>query len=164
MFTLERNPSAPTRAGRAKAVPQIGDHDVLAVSDRMAMILRGEDTGDEFALIHCITAPEEGPPLHIHQTEDETFHVLKGEYDFQVGDTLMRVSPGGTVFGARGVPHAYRNPGKTPAEMLLLVTPAGFERFFERVSGLTASNEINPQVLTEEAAKYGCAIVGPPLV
>ena len=150
-----------TSAG--KVIPFPKAHQVQVVSDHMALLLRGEDNENRFALLHCVTAPRQGPPLHVHTREDETFHILRGTYEFSVGGNLTAVGPGDTVFGVRGVPHTYRNTGDTPAQMLLFVTPAGFEDFFECISGLAARNEATYQALTEQAADYGCTILGPPL-
>jgi hypothetical protein len=33
-------------------------------------------------------APKSGPPTHIHQTEDEFFYVVKGEFKLKLGDRL----------------------------------------------------------------------------
>ncbi len=146
-----------------KVVQRPASNDVQVVSDRMAVLLHGEDTQGAFALLHAITNVNEGPPLHVHHREDETFYILKGEYEFALDGKRIRVHPGDVVFGARNVPHTYRNAGAEPAEMLVHVSPAGFEVFFQAVGKATASGGMTPEELTEMAAEYGCDILGPPL-
>jgi len=136
-------------------------HDVEVISDRMLVLIRGEHTDDYFALLHSITAPGEGPPMHLHHREDETYHILDGEYEFRVADTTILAGRGDTVYGPRSIPHTYRNIGKHPAKMLVLLTPGGFERFFERVGELARAGITDPQSLTQAAAQFGCDILGP---
>ena len=72
-----------------------------------------------------VTAPECETPLHVHHREDETFIVLEGEIEFNIGGQRIEAGPGTTVFGPRDVPHAYI-VRKGPSRMLFLFTPAGF--------------------------------------
>lgn len=50
----------------------------------------------------------DSPPLHVHETEDEIFVILEGEFSFQVGDETRTHGPGTVLFGPKGVPHTYR--------------------------------------------------------
>src|SRR5579864_8746785 len=40
----------------------------------------GEDTGGAFDYFIVEVAPRGGPPLHVHHKQEETIHVLKGQY------------------------------------------------------------------------------------
>jgi hypothetical protein len=42
------------------------------------------------------------------------------------------------VFKPRGIPHAFWNAGDTTARLLEVITPAGFERYFEEMAALFA--------------------------
>jgi quercetin dioxygenase-like cupin family protein len=48
------------------------------------------------------------PPLHLHRTEDEVFHVLEGEFRLKLQDQERRVGPGDILLAPKGVPHTYR--------------------------------------------------------
>ena len=50
--------------------------------------LRGEDTGGAFSLLE-VDMFGDGPPQHIHKTEDETFYVLEGEINVLVGKDII---------------------------------------------------------------------------
>jgi hypothetical protein len=52
------------------------------------------------------------------------------------------------------------NIGAEPARMLVVFTPAGMERFFDRFAGLAASDLASFGAIGKEA---GMEIVGPPL-
>jgi quercetin dioxygenase-like cupin family protein len=72
-----------------------------------------------------------GPPPHIHHREDETFQILEGEYEFTVAGQTFVAGKGATIFAPRGIPHTYRYLGQTPGRLMCVITPAGFEGFFE---------------------------------
>jgi hypothetical protein len=45
-----------------------------------------DQTGGSIGLFRQTIAPKSGPPTHIHQTEDEFFYVVKGEFRLKLGD------------------------------------------------------------------------------
>lgn len=49
-----------------------------------------EDGADGLSLIESLAAEGDSPPLHVHRTEDELFHVLEGELRLRVGDAWRR--------------------------------------------------------------------------
>jgi quercetin dioxygenase-like cupin family protein len=98
------------------------------------VLLRGEDTGGELALVrNTVPAGWAGPPLH-HHAFDETFYVLDGELTFQLGDELAVAGPGALAFAPGDAVHTVANRSDAPASYLLLCTPAGFERSFARMA------------------------------
>ncbi|MCM8748668.1 hypothetical protein NET02_05880 [Thermomicrobiaceae bacterium CFH 74404] len=44
---------------------------------------------------------------------------------------MPRWGPGALVLKPRGIPHAFWNEGPQPARLLEIISPAGFERYFE---------------------------------
>lgn len=113
-------------------------------------------TEGEMAVWETIVAPDAGPPLHIHTREDETFYILAGLFQIWVGDRTVLAAPGATMFLPRGIPHTFRNIGKTDGRILCMATPGGFEEFFLEVerTGIT-----DPAGLDRLAANYGLAFV-----
>ena len=100
-------------------------------------MIDGEVTGGSFALVEHPLAPRAlGAPLHTHSREDEYTYVLEGEIGFQLGDRVVRATPGDLVFKPRGERHAFWNPGDVPARGLELISPAGFERYFDEIAPL----------------------------
>ena len=72
-------------------------------------------------------------PYHLHHLEDEAFYVLDGEMAFACDGKWIEGGPGAYVFGPRDIPHGFKVIGTTPARMLLMCAPAGFERFWRWV-------------------------------
>lgn len=91
---------------------------------------------------------------------DEAFCVLEGELTFQLGDDVFTRAAGEVAFAPRGVPHTYANLSGAPARTLLVITPAGFERYFDQLSARITSRQAPP-----EASKPipEVVTVGPPL-
>ncbi len=112
---------------------------VWVVGDRYTIKTSGEETGGAFALVEALVPPSGGPPPHIHRREDEAFYVLEGELAFHVDGRDVAAGPGSWVTLARGSLHHFKNVSDLPARMLIVVTPAGLERFFLEV-GRAASD------------------------
>jgi quercetin dioxygenase-like cupin family protein len=124
--------------------------------------VRGEQTGGSMTAFENEVAPGEGPPLHQHANEDETWFVRTGLLRFQIGDQAFEAPAGSYVFGPRGVPHAFQNIGSEPAGVLVSFTPAGMEGFFDEFARLEPGTEIGPQFAII-GGRYGMQVVGPPL-
>jgi quercetin dioxygenase-like cupin family protein len=98
-------------------------------------ILRGEQTGGQFALIeHTIPPRSLAAPMHVHEHEDEYSYVLEGRVGVQIGDETAEAGPGELVAKPRGSWHAFWNAGDEPARLLELISPAGFEQYFADMS------------------------------
>jgi mannose-6-phosphate isomerase-like protein (cupin superfamily) len=90
-------------------------------------LARSEDTPRfNFGLI-TIQPHRQGPPMHEHPDEDDSFYVLEGELTFEVEDEQLVAGPGTFVLVPPGVRHTFRNDGDTAVRMLNLHAPAGFD-------------------------------------
>ena len=123
------------------------------------------ETGGRLAVVETMTFPQNGPPMHTHTHEDESFYVLDGRFQFTVGEQTFEVGPGGFVFAPRGVMHGYRNISALPARKLVMITPGGFENFFreigEKATQRVAAPPHRPGVIERglaAAEKYGLRI------
>lgn len=72
-----------------------------------------------------------GPPLHVHEGEDEAIHIIEGAADFWLDGQTTRVEAGQGILLPRGVPHTFRVTADSPARMLTALVPGGFEGFFQ---------------------------------
>ena len=106
------------------------------------VLLRSEDSGGHVAIVEL---PGGGhPPLH-HHDFDEAFYLLEGELTFQLGDHVFTRRAGEVAFAPRGVPHTYANLSGAAARALLVITPAGFERYFDRIAARITGTEPPPE-------------------
>jgi quercetin dioxygenase-like cupin family protein len=121
----------------------------------MYLRLHGRDTGGIASAVESHDLPGGGPPPHVHEREDETFQILAGEYEWTVGGKTFIAREGATVFAPRGIPHTYRYVGERPGRLMCLITPAGFEGFFEAINDLSPQQQQDISRVMEIARKFG---------
>ncbi len=114
---------------------------------RVNVVLRSSQTANRVAVMdNTVGADAKGPPLH-HHDFDEAFYVLDGRLTFQLGDELVARGRGELAFAPRGARHAFANPNPEDARMVLICTPAGFERYFDRIAARQAGVDPPPEAL-----------------
>jgi quercetin dioxygenase-like cupin family protein len=118
----------------------------MTARPRINVLLRSEDSGDRVGLTdNGVPAGTAGPPLHRHDF-DEAFYVVEGELTFQVGEELVVRRAGEIAFARRGVAHTFANHSGADARVVIVITPAGFERYFDGMAARAAGVEPPPEV------------------
>ncbi len=125
--------------------------------------LTGNETDGRFDIIEGVVGYLQGPPLHTHKDQDDTFIVLEGTLTVQVGDEIYELEAGDVATAKPGVPHTYTNLNKDKkVRVINLMTPGHFDKVLEDFAKLTP-DEIMSEKVTEVAAKHDVEIVGPPI-
>src|SRR4029078_7311716 len=143
-------------------IPNNGGTKLNILGIPMVIRVYGRNTGGVVSAVESHDVPGGGPPPHIHHREDETFQVLEGDYEWTVGGKTFVAGKGTTLFAPRGVPHTYRYLGQTPGRLMCVITPAGFEEFFEQIGALTAQPQQDIPRVMEIATQFGLEILPPP--
>ena len=143
-------------------VPADGGKAVNILGIPMLIRIHGRDTNGVVSAVESHDVPGGGPPPHIHHREDETFQILEGDYEFTVAGKSFAARPGTTIFAPRGIPHTYRYLGTTPGRLLCVITPSGFEGFFEEIGAMTPQQQQDISRVMEIAMNYGLEILPPP--
>ena len=114
-------------------------------------------SGGGFSLVEHPMPPRSlGAPLHRHSNEDEYSYVLEGRVGAQLGEEVVYGEPGDLIFKPRGEWHAFWNAGDEPARLLEVISPGGFERYFERaIELLGGDGPPDPSALGPLADEYG---------
>jgi uncharacterized cupin superfamily protein len=95
----------------------------------------GEESGGGFSLVeHPIPPRHLAAPLHRHSKEDEYSYVLEGRLGALLGDDVVYAEPGYLAFKPRDQWHTFWNAGDTPCRILEIISPAGFEHYFDEVA------------------------------
>ena len=68
---------------------------------------------------------------------------------------MVFAETGDLVFKPRDQWHTFWNPGDEPVRILEVISPAGFERYFEEIVDLTAEGTMDPAKFPKLAAPYG---------
>ena len=84
-------------------------------------------------------------PLHRHAREDEYSYVVEGRVGALLGDEVVLAGPGDLIFKPRNQWHTFWNAGDEPARLLEIISPAGFERFFEELVELGGVAQADPR-------------------
>ena len=74
--------------------------------------------------------------LHVHNRDDEAWHVISGALRFRLADREFVASAGETVLVPAGVAHTFGNAGPEPSRYILIVP----SRLDELISSLHAAS------------------------
>ncbi len=109
-------------------------------------LLGAGHTGGSFSVVeHPVPSRTLAAPLHRHSREDEYSIVLEGTLTVQLGERVHEAHAGDTILKPRGQWHTFWNGTDKPCRFLELISPAGFERFFEELGA-------DPEAITGERA------------
>lgn len=131
--------------------------ELLAVAGgNYRIIISGEQTNGNYAVIEMQVPPGGGPPPHAHPNIQEMFHVLEGELEFKTEEGKITVKEGGFVnipFG--GAVHNFTNQSAQTARLLCTVVPAGLENVFREIGSPAQLGEfLPPPPLTDERKDF----------
>jgi quercetin dioxygenase-like cupin family protein len=129
---------SPPRRGEDKSkIVAVNTNELEAFpmdSGAYKFIASSEDTNGAFALMERTQDPCYKTTWHRHDNFDESFYVLEGVWTVQIADKVHEFPAGSYVLIPRGTPHGQGNFTAKPVRLLVMVAPAGLERFFrERV-------------------------------
>jgi mannose-6-phosphate isomerase-like protein (cupin superfamily) len=115
-----------------------------------------EETGGGFSLVeHPIPPRTLVAPLHRHSREDEYSYVLEGRMGALVGNDVIYAEVGELAFKPRQQWHTFWNPDDTPCRILEIISPGGFERFFNELAAVMQGPDFDPAQMGELGARYG---------
>jgi quercetin dioxygenase-like cupin family protein len=136
--------AAAQRLNQARYVPAGTGPAYWGPGNRLTFLITGKETDGAFFLAEMSVPPGGGPPPHIHQREDESFHILEGTLTVQVDGNTITASAGDFIYLPRGIAHSFRNTGDGTAKALVLTTPAGLENYFAEVFDPAADRSASP--------------------
>ena len=144
-----------------------GEGDVRWVMGELdAIKATAAQTGGLFGLKESRASKDSGPPLHVHEHEDEACYVLEGEVTFFIGADVVTATAGAWVYLPRRIPHSLRIDS-AEARTLWLVVPGGFESFFTETfpaateEGGPSGKSPDLEQMAKAAARHGVTILGP---
>ena len=140
----------------------IGPHDGVAGflgSIGVRFMIDGAESGGGFSLVEHPMSPRAlGAPLHRHSREDEYSFVLEGRMGALLGDEVLEAGTGTLIFKPRNQWHTFWNAGDTPARILEIISPAGFEQYFAELVAMGGSRTAAPEALRDLGQRYGLEV------
>lgn len=123
--------------------------------------LDGADSGGALSIVEHPFAVGALVPPHVHTREDEFSIVLEGEIGFRSEDQEVVLGAGGYIVKPRGEIHAMWNAGRTPARMIEVISPAGFEEFFRELAEANDAGGLDPDASADLDSRYGIPFAEP---
>lgn len=129
-----------------------------------------ESTDGTCTVVDCIAPAGFSPPLHTHHYAHEAFLLLEGDGLMVMCDgQQFHAEPGSFIWLPKRLSHSFRVEGTTPARLLTLLWPGGFDDYVRgtvRITnqcGSTSYPADMSELLRRLGHQHGIDIVGPPL-
>ena len=94
-------------------------------------------------------------PLHRHSREDEYSYVLEGRMGALLGEDVVYAEAGDLVHKPRNQWHTFWNAGDEPCRILEIISPGGFDRYFDELTAIVAQDPPDLARVAELGARYG---------
>lgn len=142
------------------------------LNTRVQIVVPAASGTDRMSVIRHWAPFGDSPPLHVHETEDEVFHVLEGRVRFSVDGSMIDVAAGQTIMAPKGIPHSYIVESPEGAKWLTVTTPGDFEALVRAAArpatarGLPEPGHPTPETkqrLAELCGRNHIRLVGEPL-
>lgn len=120
-------------------------------------LLDSKETDGDIYLVQGLMPKGSVVPLHVHELEDEIFHVLEGKVELTLGDKTIQGKKGDIIYLPLGIKHGIRTVGDETAKVLNYVIPGkNFESFFNKMNkiGLDAPVEEKAKIAVEHKIKF----------
>jgi len=164
MTAVDTTPSADAeRSTPAARIVRPGEGNrVRAFGNEIEFMLSGDQTADSLTVGMASVPVGNGPPPHVHYSEDELFLILEGEYRIYLNGDWTTVGPGTVVYLPRGCVHTFQVAGDKPGRHWTLQTPSGFERYFAQAAEIFAApGKPDAARLAAITKEYGAEFVKP---
>ena len=134
------------------------------------VIVSADESEGRMSVLEVSGAQGQMPPLHVHRTDDEVFHVIDGELTVYVGAEAVRVGAGDTAFAPRGVPHTYRVESDG-GRWLTIGAPGGLDRYLLAIGRPAGGDGLPPEPIApdvdaaaelERETGFRIELLGPP--
>ena len=123
----------------------------------------GDDTDGALDFFTVEVAPHGGPPLHVHHSQEEAIHVLRGRFKIRVGDETFTCGEGGFAYMPSKLPHAFLNLTDDVGEIIVVYTPGGGHRFYEEFGPAARNGMSDRAALAAIFERHDMTLLGPPL-
>lgn len=113
---------------------QSKNEQLLILTDIIKVLVSNTETANTYAIFEESVPPLGGPPPHSHPDE-EVFYILEGEFEFVRNDlnSPFKALPGSVVHVLSNEVHTFKNVGKTPGKMIVMLTPGKLLDYFRAI-------------------------------
>jgi len=148
-----------------------GGNSVAFAGGSYRVLISGEQTNNEFAVIDMIVPPQSGPNPHAHAAIQESFYIIEGVLTFRTETQHYLAGKGAFIeIPLGGAIHNFKNETDNNAHVLCMVAPSGMEKMFLELGEPVEAGEIRPMTpptpealvrIKAVAEKYGQELFPP---
>jgi mannose-6-phosphate isomerase-like protein (cupin superfamily) len=143
-------------------LPSREGHAIAAIGLGITMKTDGSSTRGAYSLFEYTVPPRtDGPPPHFHTREDESFILLAGRLDVQLGGKEFVLEHGDYLYLPRDVVHTFRNSYDEESRVISVVSPAGLERYYQALAELPPGPK-DIALIKKIMAEFGLEMQLPP--
>ena len=108
------------------------------IEEEVVFLTTAKQSNGERTIMQVTLGPKGGNPLHYHKRFSETFTILEGELNIQVGKEKMKLNAGETATAPLNTNHRFYNTSGKPVRFTVELIPAseGFENVLRIAFGL----------------------------
>jgi quercetin dioxygenase-like cupin family protein len=132
------------------------------IGNTLRLKLAISDANGSVTIMENTVAAHNGPPLHVHPFE-ESFYILEGAFLFEINGVALNAAPGDFLHVPSNVPHVFQNTADRDARYLIVIRPAGVEKFFAECAAHAVKNPNDIASMNALGENYGIKILGPPI-
>lgn len=122
-------------------------------------MISGEESNGSFTLIeHRLKPHALAAPMHRHAQEDEYSYILEGRVGAKLGEEIVYAETGDLVAKPRGQWHTFWNTGDEEARLLEIISPAGFEHYFEEMVRISGGGRPDPALAAPIRQRHGLEV------
>lgn len=113
---------------------QSKNEQLLILTDVINVLVSNTETENKYAVFEENVPPLGGPPPHSHPDE-EVFYILEGEFEFVRNDlnNPFKALSGSVVHILSNEVHTFKNVGRTPGKMIVMLTPGKLLDYFRAI-------------------------------
>lgn len=108
----------------------------LIFGETVEILVTSRSTNYQVCVGLQTSPPGGGPPPHRHLGEDETFTVIRGEFEVFDGERWHPLRPGQAHTSPRGQVHAFRNTGTAEGSIMFITNGGGLDEYFAEIAPL----------------------------
>ncbi len=119
---------------------------ISVAGDTYRILISGEQTNKNYAVIDMLVPPNGGPGPHSHKDIQEMFYIVEGEIEFKTEEENYKAEKGAFVnIPLGGAVHSFKNKTNSVAHLLCTVVPAGLDEFFKKIGKPVEAGTFLPQ-------------------
>ena len=132
----------------------VSDGELVYVGrDSVRIKLSPQGIRGPFGMITQEVSPGTTIPVHLHEKEDELIFIQSGEGEATLGEQVVKLAAGSTLFVPRGTWHGGRNTGTGVLNWIAIYTPSGFEGYFREIGRRTPDEAPRSTTAEEREAR-----------